>query len=66
MKKIKINRNVYSDETIKKTIGVYKNHAVITVNYQEDYAVLTFWKCKYDESQTIKEFENYMIGVENS
>lgn len=26
----------------------------------------TFWKCKYGEDVTIKEFENYMIGIENS
>lgn len=45
---------------------VYKNHAVTTVQYKRDYAIITFWKCKYDEEQTIKEFENYMIGVENS
>ena len=45
---------------------VYKNHAVTTVQYKCDYAIITFWKCKYDEEQTIKEFENYMIGVENS
>lgn len=66
MKKIKINRSVYSDDTIEKTMMVYKNHAVTTVQYKCDYAIVTFWKCKYGEEQTIKEFENYMIGVENS
>lgn len=66
MKKVKINRNVYSDATIEKTMKVYKNHAVTTVSYKRDYAIVTFWKCRYDEEQTIKEFENYMIGVENS
>jgi hypothetical protein len=44
----------------------YKGYAVMTVNYQKEYAALTFWKCKYDEDQTTKEFENYMIGIENS
>ena len=66
MKKVKINRSVYSDATIEKTMKAYKNHAITTVNYKRDYALVTFWKCKYDEEQTIKEFENYMIGVENS
>lgn len=66
MKKVKINRSVYSDHTIEKTMLIYKNHAVTTVQYERDYAIVTFWKCKYDESRTIKEFENYMIGVENS
>lgn len=45
---------------------VYKNHAITTVSFLHDYAIITFWKCKYDEELTVKEFENYMIGVENS
>jgi hypothetical protein len=66
MKKLRINKNVYSDATIEKTMLAYKNHAITTVHYTQDYAIITFWKCKYDEEQTLKEFENYMIGVENS
>ena len=66
MKKVRINRSVYSNGTIEKTMTIYKNHAVTTVQYKRDYAIVTFWKCKYDEKLTIKEFENYMIGVENS
>jgi sRNA-binding regulator protein Hfq len=66
MKKLKVNRSIYSDETINQTMMVYKNHAVTTFSFKHDYAVITFWKCKYDEALTIKEFENYMIGVENS
>ena len=45
---------------------VYKNYALMTVKYKEEYAIITFWKCLLDETQTVKEFENYMIGVENS
>lgn len=66
MKRIRINRSVYSDQAIEKTMLIYKNYAVTTVQYKRDYAIVTFWKCKYDEDQTIKEFENYMIGVENA
>ena len=66
MKKLKVNRSIYSDEAINQTMMAYKNHAVTTVSFQRDYAVITFWKCKYDEVLTVKEFENYLIGVENS
>ncbi len=38
----------------------------MTVKYTQNNAVITFLKCKYDENLTIKEFENYMIGLENS
>lgn len=66
MKRVKFNRSVYSDQVIEKTMMVYKNHATTTVQYKREYAIVTFWNCKYDEDQTIKEFENYMIGVENA
>jgi hypothetical protein len=66
MKKIKINRNIYSDRTIKAAIQAYKHHAMISANFKNEYAILTFLKCKYDEELTIREFENYMIGIENS
>lgn len=66
MKKLKVNRSVYSDKSIHETMKVYKNYALMTVKYKEEYAIITFWKCLLDETQTVKEFENYMIGVENS
>ena len=66
MKKLIINRSVYSNKSIEKTRLAYKNHAVTTLQYKDKYAIITFWKCKYDEELTMKEFENYMIGVENS
>ena len=66
MKKLRVNRSVYSDDAVAKTMLVYKDFATTSVSYKKDYAIITFWKCKYDEEQTIKEFENYMIGVENS
>ena len=66
MNKIKFNKGIYSEETVRKTIKVYKDLALITANFQEDYIIVTFWKCKYNQMQTIHEFENYMIGIENS
>ena len=66
MKKLRVNRSIYSDEAVAKTVLAYKDFAVTSVSYKKDYAIITFWKCKYNENQTIKEFENYMIGVENS
>lgn len=47
-------------------MSVYQSCAVTTVKFKSDYAVVAFWKCKYNEEQTIREFENYMIGIENS
>lgn len=66
MKRVKINRNIYSDRAIQAALLAYKTYAKMTISYKNDVAVVTFWKCKYDEIQTIKEFENYMIGAENA
>ena len=57
MKKIRINREIFSDKSIKITMQAYKNHAVMTLSKKEKYIDIIFWKCKYDEDQTIKEFE---------
>lgn len=66
MKKLNVNREIYSDDTINQTLKVYSNLAVTTVEFIDNQAEITFLKCKYDETRTINEFENYMIGLENS
>lgn len=66
MKKLILNREIYSDQSIERTVQAYRGHARITVSYDACYATVTFWKCKYNADQTVKEFENYMIGVENA
>jgi len=66
MKRMKVNRSIYSDNSIVATMKAYRKHALTTVKYENKYAIITFWLCKFDEGETVKEFENYMIGVENS
>lgn len=66
MKKLRVNRDIYSNTAIEQTINAYTSYAAISVSYRQRYAIITFRKCKYDEVQTVKEFENYMIGAENS
>ena len=66
MKRIKFNRTIYSDNSIKSAIHAFSELAIVSVKLKSDYIILTFWKCKYTEDQTVKEFENYVIGIENS
>lgn len=66
MKKIQINKTIFSDEAIQITIKAYNGYANMSVESRDDYAIVTFQDCKYDEEQTVKEFENYLIGIENS
>lgn len=66
MKKIKISREVFSDTTIDQALYDYKEIAKTTLKRKDKFSIITFWYCKYDENRTIKEFENYLIGLENS
>lgn len=66
MTKLKLRSDVYTEESIKKVIAVYKTLAEIVIEGQKDgYIRICFINCIYDEKLTIKEFENYLIGVEN-
>ena len=66
MTKLKLRSDVYTEESIKKVIAVYKTLADIVIEGQKDgYMMICFINCIYDEKLTIKEFENYLIGVEN-
>lgn len=66
MKRIEINREVYSDRVIEQALNDYKGIAKTSQKKKDKFFIITFWLCKYDESRTIKEFENYLIGLENS
>lgn len=66
MTKLKLRSDVYTEESIKKVIAVYKTLADIVIEGQKDgYMMICFINCIYDEKLTVKEFENYLIGVEN-
>jgi len=66
MKKIKIRSEIFSERNIKQALADYKNIAKASLKNGNPYHTVTFWKCIYDEELTVKEFENYLIGLENS
>lgn len=66
MMKIKLNSDIFSLEKINHTKKVYSGYADIMIENIEGYWHLSFENCKYDESLTVREFENYLIGMENS
>lgn len=66
MNKLRLNRELFSNQSIERTMQTYKRYATMTVSYDAHYVTVTFRKCKYDAEQTVKEFENYLIGVENA
>lgn len=66
MIRLKLRNDIYREKSIKKVIAVYKTLADIVIESQKDgYMMICFTNCMYDEKLTVKEFENYLIGVEN-
>lgn len=65
MAKLLLNEYIYSEESIRKACLAYKELAHIDLKRERPYFELEFDQCKYDIETTIKEFENYVINVEN-
>ncbi|MGN8946243.1 HxsD-like protein [Bariatricus sp. HCP28S3_E4] len=61
-----LHSEIYSVENIEYTKKVYANFANINITSENNYWLVNFSDCKYDEKETIKAFENYLIGLENS
>ena len=66
MSKISINKNIFDKQILITAIEEYKYIATITVEETSDYFNLQFDNCEYDEEETAKEFENYLIDLTNS
>lgn len=65
MSKLQLSTDVYSLDNIEKACGIYKDYAKIKIKKKRDRVELIFERCRYDSDITIKEFENYLINVEN-
>lgn len=65
MKKLVLKQELFSSKNIDKAKTEYKHIANIMVSEKRDCFVVRFIHCKYNEERTIKEFENYLIGLEN-
>ena len=64
-KELWLNKEIYSKDLIRKTMIEYEDYAKLSVIDYEDYICVLFIDCKYNEDRTVKEFENYLIGLEN-
>ncbi|MGF0019899.1 HxsD-like protein [Sporofaciens sp. SGI.106] len=63
---LQLNSEIFSEKNIKYTQKVYSRLAKIRIEFSSNYWILQFSDCIYEERLTIKEFENYLIGLENS
>ncbi len=66
MKTLILNKEIYSYSSILKAKSIYSDCAKIHVFTNRDNWLLIFSNCCYNPEQTIREFENYLIGLENA
>ena len=60
-----MKKEIYHFANIEAAIHAFEDGCTIAVTEQELQFILDFSACRADELLTIKEFENYMIGLEN-
>lgn len=63
MNKLFLRKLLYEEEYIKKAIIDYQNLTAIYLSEENTHFVCTFENCKYNVDLTIREFENYVIGL---
>lgn len=62
---LKISKEIYARNSVDAAVTAYRNHADILIRETLADWRLVFRHCKYDPKLTTKEFENYLIGLEN-
>ena len=66
MMRLKLSKEIYSAKNINDAIIMYSDLGKIKLKSDKCYWILIFTQCKYGTERTIKEFENYVIGLENN
>ena len=65
MNELLVCKELYKYINILSAIDAYNNIARISIHDTDSYWKLVFSDCVYGTVRTIREFENYLIGLEN-
>ena len=63
---MEIKKELFSEKALIEAIKAFSHLCVITVSESATGWNLVFENCKYGCRLTEKEFENYLIGLENT
>lgn len=63
--KLLLNKKIYDKKYIIHTIKDFSSMANIKLESNNEYWICYFYKCKVSVIITMREFENYLIGVSN-
>lgn len=65
MAMLQLNNKIYTKEAVLKAVYDFTGLCTIKFDEVEKYYQLEFEDCKCGEERTMKEFENYVVGIEN-
>lgn len=60
---LKLNKEIYPYESLQHSYKDYAELAKIKIEDDSQYWILSFSDCLYDEAETAKEYENYLIEL---
>lgn len=60
---LKLNKEIYPYESLQHSCKDYSELAKIKIENDSKYWILCFSDCRYDEAETAKEYENYLIEL---
>lgn len=63
MNNLELSKDVYEKSAIDRAVFDFSDLSEIFVHEKCDYYECSFADCKYSITQTIKEFENYLIDL---
>lgn len=63
---LKLSKDIYSPEVVQTALHDYEGLASIAMSEDQNCRILNFSDCPYGEQRTVREFENYLIGLENT
>lgn len=66
MTELKLNTDIFDISCVEKTATAYKALCKIKINKTDNYMICRFTDCLYDEEETVREFENYIIDLMNT
>ncbi len=65
MTSLRISKEIYDEKSLSGAVEAYKGFAEIKIEDIGESWTVSFEKCINGEQITVKEFENYLIGIEN-
>lgn len=65
MNELKLSKEIYNYGLVKMAVKEFAEISNIVVNIEENYLRCVFTNCVYDVETTLKEFENYVIDLNN-